>query len=65
MSLNQMENNTMEIEVKITPELDSGNTYPPAITFFISSDHITLQIEDRDITFSKTDIEKLVKLSNI
>lgn len=55
----------MKIEIKITPELDSYNTYPPAITFSISSDHITLQIDDRDITFLKTDIEKLVKLSNI
>lgn len=55
----------MIVEINIKPELDSNYSEPKDIVFTLSNNYIILELENREITFFKSDIEKLIKISNI
>lgn len=57
----------LETEIKIWPESDSDNSNPPAVTFQIKQDTITLDIwgnnyDTRSITFNTADLIKVLRL---
>lgn len=54
-----------ELKLFIKPTRDTHNSYPDDVEFTSTeSGLVTISLDDREVTFSLSDLEKVVRISN-